>query len=317
MGEDFGGLPEAAVLSIDIEKALDSVEWSYLFRVLKAFGLGDRFVKWTTLLYKAATARVKTGAMISAAYPVSSNWPTQGQVEFQNAFLSYRPGLPNALDGVDFSISPREKVGIVGRTGSGKSTIFMALFRMMDLEKGNILIDNINTRLIGLEALRSKLAIIPQDPFLFSGTIQENLDPRGSNLDSELYKVLEQCHLKELVILMGGLGSEVGERGKNFSVGQRQLVCLARALLMEAKVLCIDEATASVDQKTDQVLQQTIREQFADKTVLTIAHRLDTIMDSDRVLVMQAGKVVEMGSPQVLCNMEDSAFYRLVHGEHL
>ncbi|XP_078503543.1 ATP-binding cassette sub-family C member 10-like [Lissotriton helveticus] len=251
------------------------------------------------------------------ALQVSSNWPTRGQVEFQNAFLSYRPGLPNALDGVDFSISPREKVGIVGRTGSGKSTIFMALFRMMELEKGKILIDNINTRLIGLEALRSQLAIIPQDPFLFSGTIRENLDPRGSYLDSELYKVLEQCHLKELVIRMGGLGSEVGERGKNFSVGQRQLVCLARALLMDAKVLCIDEATASVDQKTDQVLQQTIRERFADKTVLTIAHRLDTIMDSDRVLVMQAGKVVEMGSPQVLCNMEDSAFYRLVHGEQL
>ncbi|XP_078503539.1 ATP-binding cassette sub-family C member 10-like isoform X2 [Lissotriton helveticus] len=247
----------------------------------------------------------------------ASSWPTLGQVKFQNAFLSYRTGLPNALDGVDFTISPREKVGIVGRTGSGKSTIFMALFRMMELHKGQIHIDNINTRLVGLEMLRSKLAIIPQTPFLFSGTIRENLDPRGHHLTAELYQVLEQCHLKEVVARMGGLNSEVGEQGKNFSVGQRQLVCLARALLTDAKVLCIDEATASVDQKTDQVLQQTIRERFGDKTVLTIAHRLDTIMDSDQVLVMQAGKVVEMGSPQVLCTMEDSAFYRLVHSGQL
>ncbi|XP_078503541.1 ATP-binding cassette sub-family C member 10-like [Lissotriton helveticus] len=247
----------------------------------------------------------------------TSSWPTLGEVKFQNALLSYRPGLRNALDGVDFTISPREKVGIVGRTGSGKSTIFMALFRMMELDKGQILIDNINTRLVGLETLRSKLAIIPQDPFLFSGTIRENLDPRGRHLDPELYQVLEQCHLKKVVARMGGLNSEVGEQGKNFSVGQRQLVCLARALMTDTKVLCIDEATASVDKKTDQVLQQTIRKRFGDKTVLTIAHRLDTIMDSDRVLVMQAGKVVEMGSPQVLCNMEDSAFYRLVHSEQL
>ncbi|XP_069092380.1 ATP-binding cassette sub-family C member 10-like isoform X2 [Pleurodeles waltl] len=248
---------------------------------------------------------------------VASNWPTQGQVEFQNALLAYRPGLPNALDGVNFTVSSKEKVGIVGRTGSGKSTMFMALFRMMELEEGHIFIDNINIRLVGLQALRSKLAIIPQDPFLFSGTIRENLDPRGRHQDAELFQVLEQCHLKEVVVRMGGLSSEVGEQGKNFSVGQRQLLCLARALLTDAKVLCIDEATASVDQKTDQVLQQTIRERFADKTVLTIAHRLDTIMDSDRVLVMQAGKVVEMGSPQVLSNKEDSAFYRLVHGEQL
>ncbi|KAJ1148481.1 hypothetical protein NDU88_001316 [Pleurodeles waltl] len=251
------------------------------------------------------------------ALQVASSWPSLGQVEFRNAVLSYRPGLPNALDGVDFTLAPREKVGIVGRTGSGKSTIFMALFRMMELEKGQILIDNISTRLVGLETLRSKLAIIPQDPFLFSGTIRENLDPRGCHLDAELYQVLEQCHLKEVVARMGGLNSEVGEQGKKFSVGQRQLVCLARALLSDAKVLCIDEATASVDQRTDRLLQQAIRERFADRTMLTIAHRLDTIMDSDRVLVMQAGKVVEMGSPQVLSNKEDSAFYRLVHSEQL
>ncbi|XP_069464906.1 LOW QUALITY PROTEIN: ATP-binding cassette sub-family C member 10 [Ambystoma mexicanum] len=244
---------------------------------------------------------------------VSAGWPSQGHVEFRNAFLAYRPGLPNALDGVDFTFFPGERVGIVGRTGSGKSTIFLALFRMMELDRGQILIDNINTRLVGLEALRSKLAIIPQDPFLFSGSVRENLDPWGSHADDVLYQVLEQCHLKEVVTRMGGLDAEVGERGKSLSMGQRQLVCLARALLTQAKVLCIDEATASVDQKTDQVLQQTIRERFADKTVLTIAHRLNTIMDSDRVLVMHAGKVAELDSPRVLCDQPDSFFFHLIH----
>nr|XP_025044578.1 multidrug resistance-associated protein 7 [Pelodiscus sinensis] len=243
---------------------------------------------------------------------VAPDWPSQGLVEFQQVVLVYRPGLPNALDGVTFTIYPGEKVGIVGRTGSGKSTIFLALFRMVELRGGHILLDNVDSRLVGLESLRSKLAIIPQDPFLFSGTIRENLDPLGQHTDSDLYQVLEQCHLQEVIAQMGGLDCELGERGKSLSVGQRQLMCLARALLTQAKVLCIDEATASVDQKTDQLLQQTIRQRFTDKTVLTIAHRLNTILDSDRVLVMHAGKVAELDSPAALSKREDSLFQRLL-----
>uniref|UniRef100_A0A8C0J445 ATP-binding cassette sub-family C member 10 n=1 Tax=Chelonoidis abingdonii TaxID=106734 RepID=A0A8C0J445_CHEAB len=239
---------------------------------------------------------------------VAPDWPSRGHVEFQQVVLTYRPGLPNVLDGVTFTIYPGEKVGIVGRTGSGKSTIFLALFRMVELREGRILLDNVDSRSVGLESLRSKLAIIPQDPFLFSGTIRENLDPLGRHTDSDLYQVLEQCHLQAVITQMGGLDYELGERGKSLSVGQRQLVCLARALLTQAKVLCIDEATASVDQKTDQLLQQTIRQRFADKTVLTIAHRLNTILDSDRVLVMHAGKVAELDSPAVLSKREDSLF---------
>ncbi|MBN3297038.1 MRP7 protein, partial [Amia calva] len=241
-------------------------------------------------------------------------WPERGQIEFQEAVLLYRPGLPNALDGVSVVIRPGEKVGIVGRTGSGKSTMFLALFRMMELSGGHIVIDGVNTGLLGLAQLRSKLAVIPQDPFLFSGTVSENLDPCGRHSDRLLLDVLEQCHLGEAVARMGGLAAEVGERGKSFSLGQRQLLCLARALLTQAKILCIDEATASVDQKTDKLLQQTIREKFRDQTVLTIAHRINTIMDSDKVLVMHAGKAVEFDTPAVLCQREESFFYKLVHG---
>ncbi|NWY57630.1 MRP7 protein, partial [Chionis minor] len=244
---------------------------------------------------------------------VAADWPSQGLVEFQQVVLAYRAGLPNALDGVSFTVYPGEKVGIVGRTGSGKSTLFLALFRMLELKSGRILLDGVDSQLVGLEDLRSRLAIIPQDPFLFSGSIRENLDPQGKRTDAELHEVLEQCHLQDAVTQMGGLDSEVGERGKSLSVGQRQLVCLARALLTQTKVLCIDEATASVDQKTDQLLQQTIRQRFADKTVLTIAHRLNTILDSDRVLVMQAGRVAELDSPTRLSKKDGSLFQRLLH----
>ncbi|NXG68980.1 MRP7 protein, partial [Baryphthengus martii] len=244
---------------------------------------------------------------------VAADWPSQGLVEFQQVVLAYRAGLPNALDGVSFSVYPGEKVGIVGRTGSGKSTLFLALFRMLELKSGRILLDGVDSQLVGLEELRSSLAIIPQDPFLFSGSVRENLDPQGKRTDAELHEVLEQCHLRGAVTQMGGLDSELGERGRSLSLGQRQLMCLARALLTQAKVLCIDEATASVDQKTDQLLQQTIRQRFADKTVLTIAHRLNTILDSDRVLVMQAGRVAEMDSPTRLSQKDGSLFQHLLH----
>ncbi|XP_034043776.1 multidrug resistance-associated protein 7 [Thalassophryne amazonica] len=239
-------------------------------------------------------------------------WPQHGCLCFHNMGLAYRDGLPNALDGVSFVVQPGEKVGIVGRTGSGKSTLFLALFRMVELSQGQILLDQLDISTVALDQLRSRLAIIPQDPFLFSGTIRENLDPCGKHPDQNLLEVLDQCHLSTVVQRMGGLDAEVGDRGKSFSVGQRQLLCLSRALLTQAKVLCIDEATASVDHKTDRLLQQTIRETFQDKTVLTIAHRINTIMDCDRVLVMHAGKVVEFDTPAALCQTDDSIFHRLV-----
>lgn len=265
------------------------------------------------------------------------SWLAQGSVEFQDVVLVYRPGLPHALDGVTFCVQPGEKLGIVGRTGSGKSSLLLVLFRLLEPSSGRVLLDGVDTRQLQLAELRSQLAIIPQEPFLFSGTVRENLDPRGLHEDEALWQALEQCHLKEVIgsmgecwalgagreqgrpgsavklpWLAGGLDGELGEGGRSLSLGQRQLLCLARALLTEAKILCIDEATASVDQKTEQLLQQTIRKRFANKTVLTIAHRLSTILNSDRVLVLQAGRVVELDSPSALRSQPHSLFQQLL-----
>ncbi|XP_022081531.1 multidrug resistance-associated protein 7-like [Acanthaster planci] len=244
---------------------------------------------------------------------VAPSWPQYGQVSFKNVSFAYRPNLPNALDGVTFDLQPAEKLGIVGRTGAGKSSLLQVLFRMVEIQSGQVSIDGVDLAHLSLEELRSKLAIIPQDPFLFIGSIRENLDPTERFSDRDLWVVLEKCHLQSVVESLGGLQAQAGEKGRKFSVGQRQLVCLARAMLTGAKVLCIDEATASVDMATDRLLQRTIRQEFAASTVLTIAHRLDTIMDSDRVLVMSSGQVAELASPAELLEDPTSIFYGLVN----
>ncbi|KAK6300442.1 hypothetical protein J4Q44_G00285400 [Coregonus suidteri] len=204
-----------------------------------------------------------------------------------------KEGLPNALDGCEPG-GPAWGEGGGGGAGraQAKSTLFLALFRMLELNQG--------TDLSGRSGHQSGGTGPAQR------TVRENLDPCGRHPDPRLLEALEHCHLSPVINRIGGLGAEVGERGNCFSLGQRQLLCLARALLTEANILCIDEATASVDQKTDKLLQQTIREKFQDKTVLTIAHRMNTIMDSDRVLVMHSGKVVEFDTPADLCQRDDS-----------
>ncbi|XP_055982306.1 ATP-binding cassette sub-family C member 10 [Sorex fumeus] len=248
------------------------------------------------------------------ALQLGPGWLTRGSVEFQAVVLVYRPGLPNALDGVTFSVRPGEKLGIVGRTGSGKSSLFLVLFRLLEPSAGRVLLDGVDSGQLELAELRSQLAIIPQEPFLFSGTVRENLDPQGLHEDGALWQALEQCHLGEAITAAGGLDGELGEGGRSLSLGQRQLLCLARALLTDAKILCIDEATASVDQKTDQLLQETICRRFANKTVLTIAHRLNTILNSDRVLVLQGGRVAELDSPAALRSRPHSLFQQLLQG---
>ncbi|NXJ21322.1 MRP2 protein, partial [Dicrurus megarhynchus] len=193
------------------------------------------------------------------------------------------------------------QVGVVGRTGAGKSSLTNCLFRVLEAAGGKILIDEVDIATIGLHDLRKNLTIIPQDPVLFTGTLRMNLDPFDQYSDEEVWKALELAHLKTYVQgLPEGLLHLVSEGGENLSVGQRQLVCLARALLRKAKILILDEATAAVDLETDHLIQTTIRREFADCTVLTIAHRLHTIMDSNRVMVLQAGRIVEFDSPEEL-----------------
>jgi ABC-type multidrug transport system fused ATPase/permease subunit len=277
------------------------------------------------------------------------NWPQAGQIEFRNYSTRYREGLDLVIKNVSFMVQPTEKVGIVGRTGAGKSSLTLALFRIVEaanshwakashngadmdtgldktdtavvLEKvqveedgGSIWIDGVDISTVGLKDLRQHLAIIPQEPILFVGTVRDNLDPFEEMRDADLWEALERAHLKEHVAsLEGGLSFKVSQNGDNFSVGQRSLICLARALLRKTKILVLDEATAAVDVETDELIQKTIRSEFKDRTILTIAHRIKTVMDSDKILVLEKGRVEEFETPTVLLQRPESHFYSLAH----
>ncbi|KAK4259872.1 hypothetical protein QN277_006160 [Acacia crassicarpa] len=240
-------------------------------------------------------------------------WPSSGSIEFEDVVLRYRPELPPVLHGLSFRVSPTEKVGIVGRTGAGKSSLLNALFRIVELQKGRIIIDGCDISKIGVEDLRKVLTVIPQSPVLFSGTVRFNLDPFSEHTDAELWEALERAHLKDVISRNSfGLDFEVSEQGENFSVGQRQLLSLARALIRKSKILVLDEATAAVDVRTDALIQKTIRQEFKSCTMLVIAHRLNTIIDCNRILVIDSGKVLEYNTPQELLLDEGSAFNKMV-----
>ncbi|KAJ0240059.1 ABC transporter C family member 2 [Hirschfeldia incana] len=240
-------------------------------------------------------------------------WPSSGSIKFEDAVLRYRPQLPPVLHGVSFFIHPTDKVGIVGRTGAGKSSLLNALFRIVELEKGRILIDECDIGKFGLMDLRKVLGIIPQSPVLFSGTVRFNLDPFGEHNDADLWESLERAHLKDTIRRNPlGLDAEVSEAGENFSVGQRQLLSLSRALLRRSKILVLDEATAAVDVRTDALIQKTIREEFKSCTMLIIAHRLNTIIDCDKILVLDSGRVQEFSTPENLLSNERSSFSKMV-----
>ncbi|XP_044019437.1 probable multidrug resistance-associated protein lethal(2)03659 [Aphidius gifuensis] len=234
-------------------------------------------------------------------------WPENGKIQFKNVYMSYDPSEAPVLKNLNFSIDGNEKIGIVGRTGAGKSSLISALFRLAYLE-GEIKIDEIETKQIGLHDLRTKISIIPQEPFLIAGVLRKNLDPFDLYEDHVLRSALDDVELKEM-----DLQTYINERGNNLSVGQRQLVCLARAIIKNNKILILDEATANVDSKTDELIQKTIRKKFTDCTVVTIAHRLNTVMDSDKILVMDAGRVVEFDRPQVLLQNSHGAFTNMIN----
>ncbi|KAJ1721490.1 hypothetical protein LPJ53_003999 [Coemansia erecta] len=243
----------------------------------------------------------------------AESWPAHGMIEFINYSTRYRRGLDLVLRDISFCVLPMQKVGIVGRTGAGKSSLTLALFRIIEATSGKILIDGQDISQYGLYDVRSKLSIIPQDPVLFAGSVRKNLDPFGNFSDQQIWSALEHAHLAEVVRSKGeGLDYAVLKDGDNFSVGQRQLICLARALLKRAKVLVLDEATAAIDNETDAIIQQTIRREFRDCTVLTIAHRLNTVMDSDMILVIDNGMVAEYDTPDNLLANRYSIFTSLV-----
>ncbi|ESO87141.1 hypothetical protein LOTGIDRAFT_107213, partial [Lottia gigantea] len=237
-------------------------------------------------------------------------WPIKGEVEFSNFQLRYREGLDLVLKGIDCKIKSGEKIGIVGRTGAGKSSLTLALFRIIESAGGKITIDNINIADIGLHDLRSKLTIIPQDPVLFSGSLRMNLDPFEEFDDDKIWQALEHAHLKSFVTsLPAQLNHECSEGGENLSVGQRQLICLSRALLRKSRILILDEATAAIDLETDDLIQATIKIEFESCTVLTIAHRLNTILDYDRIMVLDSGRIKELDDPHNLLRDENTVFY--------
>ncbi|GLC35697.1 hypothetical protein PLESTB_000485000 [Pleodorina starrii] len=252
-------------------------------------------------------------AVLEGSRPPKS-WPTEGAISVKELFVRYRPELDPVLRGLSFEVAGREKVGVAGRTGCGKSTLMMTLYRLVEPSSGTIRIDGYDICAMGLYDLRSRLSLVPQDPVIFSGTVRSNLDPFGqAGGDGDMWEALRRAGLDETVRLYDkGLDAEVKEGGANMSVGQRQLLCMARALLRRTRILVLDEATSNVDNSTDSLIQRTIRTAFKDCTVLTIAHRLHTIVDSDRILLLEAGQMAEYGSPAELLRNPTSHFRSLV-----
>ncbi|ONI13655.1 hypothetical protein PRUPE_4G235100 [Prunus persica] len=241
------------------------------------------------------------------------SWPLRGKVDIHDLQVRYAPHMPLVLRGITCSFPGGMKTGIVGRTGSGKSTLIQTLFRIVDPASGQILIDGIDISSIGLHDLRSRLSIIPQDPTMFEGTVRSNLDPLEEYTDEQIWEALDKCQLGDEVRRKEGkLDATVSENGENWSMGQRQLVCLGRVLLKKSKVLVLDEATASVDTATDNLIQQTLRQHFTDCTVITIAHRITSVLDSDMVLLLSHGLIDEYDSPATLLENKSSSFAQLV-----
>ena len=245
---------------------------------------------------------------------LNTSWLRQGAIRFNNVSARYAPELPTAISDLTFSVKPGQRVGICGRSGSGKSTLLQVMWRIIDFEapKGGIFIDGIDIEEIPLQSYRGAMSIIPQDPMILELSLRENLDPEGLHSDAELWEALEKAQLKSHVeTLEGKLDEIMAGDGGVFSRGQRQLLALARAILRQRPILALDEATSSIDARTDAAIQETIRTAFDQCTIITIAHRISTIMDYDMIIVMDQGSITEMGDPQALLLRPNGAFRRL------
>ncbi|KAF1393341.1 hypothetical protein PFLUV_G00038070 [Perca fluviatilis] len=281
------------------------------YLILSLISVEARFISVERLLeYITGSEELEAQLKVD---PVSEDWPQHGVITFLDYKMRYRQNLPVVLNGLQLHIRAGEKIGIVGRTGSGKSSLAVALFRLVEPTAGSILIDGVDITSISLSNLRTKLSIIPQDPMLFTGTVRYNLDPFNRHSDEEIWAALEKTYMKDTICgLERKLQAELADNGGNFSVGQRQLISLSRALLRNSKIILLDEATASIDAETDALVQITIREAFRRSTVLTIAHRIHTVLQADRILVLNHGQVVEFDHPDVLKQRPDSLFASLL-----
>ncbi|XP_069826966.1 ATP-binding cassette sub-family C member 5-like isoform X1 [Dendropsophus ebraccatus] len=283
----------------------------FQFTVRLATETEARFTSVERINYYIENLEPEVPAHITTHSP-PDRWPENGGITFENVEMRYYDSLPLVLKNISFSIEPREKIGIVGRTGSGKSSLAMTIFRLVELSGGTISIDNVYIDTIGLEDLRKKLSIIPQEPVLFVGSVRWNLDPTNQYTDEEVWSALERTHMKQHVEqLHGKLHTPVTENGSNFSVGERQLLCMARALLRKSQILMLDEATAAIDNETDALIQDTINDAFSKCTVLIIAHRLNTVFHCDRIMVMDHGRIIEFDKPSVLLSNEESTFHAM------
>lgn len=249
------------------------------------------------------------GFLVEAVPPKC--WPEEGSLKFEACSLVYYPGGPRVLKDLCLNIKPGEKIGITGRTGAGKSSLVSALFRMPE-PKGTIFIGGISINTLNVLESRKSLTIVPQQAFLFGGTLRENLDPERQHSDKEIWEVLEKVTLKSMVEeTEEKLDYWILENGSNLSGGEKQLVCISRALLQDRKIVIFDEAMASMDFEIDQLIQGIIKKELRNRTILTIAHRLDSILDYDRIVVIDEGEIVEVGSPEFLLQKEDGQFYKL------
>ena len=244
------------------------------------------------------------------------NWPVDGSINFKNVTLRYYEGGSQILKNLSFDIQGKRKVGVVGRTGDGKSSIIAALLRMPEA-KGDISLDGVDVTSVNLQESRRCLSVLSQSPELFSGSIRNNLDPLATHNEEELWSALETVQLKPLIEnLEGKLDYVLLERGGNLSVGERQLMCLARTLLQQNKIVVLDEPTAQVDPTTEQTIWNVVREKLQNCTVITIAHRLNTIRDCEMIIVMRDGDIAEMGSVDYLLSTKDGVFYSMAASQH-